>query len=148
MWLELCYVVIWIFRYSWKLHTTLELPLNTLHQQQVMSAFLSTPLPHNKSALPVMGSGMRKSFSGMQLAAHQQDSPCNFRLWKFMGVSHCALKTSGKITIEHQDGSSTLLVGAHAVDLICLAAYAGFPYPGHYWVLGFNREKVAEMKYL
>lgn len=40
---------------------TLELPLNVLHQQRVMSAFLRLRLPRNKSALPVMGSGTGKS---------------------------------------------------------------------------------------
>lgn len=48
------------FQYSWNLFMTLELPLNSLHQQLIMSAFLGTALPLNKSALPVMGSGTRK----------------------------------------------------------------------------------------
>lgn len=89
----------------------LELPLNVLHQQRIMSAFWGTALPLDKSTLPVMGSGMRKCFSGMQLAEHQEDhphallSPEVTLLMQFSrSASHCAPETSGKITIAQWVG--------------------------------------------
>lgn len=70
----------------------------------------------------------------MQLAEHQEGSP-NAPGFFFMetsgSVSHCAPRTSGKITIAPMRGLGLLLVGAHAAAIIRHVAYVRFPYPGN-----------------
>lgn len=73
-----------------------------------MTTFLGTVLPHNKSALPVTGSGTRTNTcsAGMHLAKNQEGSPDAplsaqeiILLEIFGSVFHCAVRASGKITM-------------------------------------------------
>lgn len=86
-----------------------------LHQQQIMTTFLGITLPHNKSALPVMGSGMRKylffryavgSESGGKPFCSSLNRGNNYIGMTFddLGVSHCVVRTSGKTTMAFSSG--------------------------------------------
>lgn len=82
----------------------------------MMTTFLGITLPHSKSALPVMGSGMRKYLFFRYAAGSEPggkpfcSSPnrgnnyIGMTFDDFGSVSHCVVRTSGKITMAFSSG--------------------------------------------